>query len=302
MFIILMATYNGEKYINEQIDSILNQTYTDWCLLISDDGSNDGTIDIIKQYRSQYPEKIKLIINEGKEHGAKANFRYLLRMAPPSDYYVLCDQDDVWMEDKLEVLLGKFQTLDNQKPQFIYHEMQVVDADLRLLGNTFSDYSGLYLKESKEFAMLMLRNYIPGCSMSFNQALMKYIVKMPENVGMHDWWIALTAAAFGEIHNVKKKLSMYRQHENNCIGVRKKRIISIVQMKNQMKKLKNDALYQNEALLMQFKKELKYQQQALLKKTIYDLKLKNNIFVVLRNMKRHHYIDGKWKSIVFWYM
>ena len=114
---ILMATYNGEEFIREQINSILNQTYKNWKLIIHDDGSTDNTVDIIKEYTKKYPNKIILIEDNIKCNGAKENFSHLIKIAYKNfnfDYILFSDQDDIWLPNKIEVSLSKIQEMENK--------------------------------------------------------------------------------------------------------------------------------------------------------------------------------------------
>lgn len=130
---ILLATWNGERYLAEQIDSILAQSYSNWRLLIRDDGSSDGTRDIIGRYVSENPERLELIEGGAPGLGACGNFAYLMAHAT-SDYVMFCDQDDVWLPHKAERLLEEMQRLEEQhgtdQPLLVHSDLKVVGPDL----------------------------------------------------------------------------------------------------------------------------------------------------------------------------
>ncbi len=222
MFVIILATYNGEKYIEQQLDSIVNQSCSDWFLLVCDDGSTDNTKDIVDGYVNRFPEKIKSISNAGNKHGAKDNFFYALEHAPVGDYYVFCDQDDVWTKDKLWVLEKEFEKLNGDVPALIYHNLKVVDNRLNVLNESIVDYTELKLNLDNPFCDLIKYNYIPGCGMSFNHALRNRLRMGGDRINIHDWWVIISCAIFGKIYYVDKPLTLYRQHDNNTIGIMSK--------------------------------------------------------------------------------
>lgn len=221
MFIILLATYNGENYIEQQIDSILSQSYDDWQLIISDDGSKDRTVSIIEDYVKTNPDKIKLIKNESGVHGAFGNFMNLINRAPEGDYYAFCDQDDEWYSNKLQIMSAHFEGSDS-KPLLVYHDLKVVDKDQNVLGDSFREYTKLGAGEKVGLSTLMKYNITPGCSVCFNHRL-RQLIKTPKNpVSIHDWWTMLVAAAFGTIRRENRVLGIYRQHDNNTLGIAEK--------------------------------------------------------------------------------
>lgn len=226
---IMMATYNGEKYISEQIDSIINQTYSEWKLWINDDGSTDGTIDIINKYKAKYPQKIIMLCSEVKNLGAKGNFAYLYENTPYADYYAFCDQDDIWKDDKLKTLLQTIEKEDNSLATLIYHDVRVVDKDMKLLSTSFYKYSGLGMIQDRRLHQILMYNYVPGCTMMFNHKLKEKITDIPERCVMHDWWIMLSAICLdANIIKIDNTLGSYRQHESNDMGAAKKK--NILQM------------------------------------------------------------------------
>jgi len=121
-----MATYNGELYIEEQLNSIIAQTYTEWKLWIHDDGSTDNTVAILQDYQQVYPDKIVIIESDNKHLGAKKNYAYLYEHVPIADYYAFCDQDDIWSQDKLDVLMSFAEESDQTRPALIYHDINIL--------------------------------------------------------------------------------------------------------------------------------------------------------------------------------
>lgn len=224
---ILMATYNGGKYIAEQIDSILNQTYNDWKLYIRDDGSKDNTINIVKEYSEKYPDKIIFVEDERRNLGPKLNFGELLKRTK-NEYCMFCDQDDVWMKDKVYLTLNKMKELEKQygkdKPILVHTDLKVVNERLDVINESFWSFMNLDPKR-KDINKLLVENTVTGCTMMINRKLREEIKGIPEKCEMHDWWIALVASLIGVIYTIEEPTILYRQHSDNQIGARKNRLI-----------------------------------------------------------------------------
>lgn len=217
---VLLATYNGENYISEQIDSILKQTETNWKLYIHDDGSKDKTMDIVQEYAAKYPEKI-VIVEGNPTGGAKTNFFYLFHQVE-APFYMCCDQDDVWLPNKIEVTKKEMKSLekgDEDKPCLVFTELCVVDAQLDTIAEKMSDYQGLDCTNVR-LNRALIQNVVTGCTMMINRVLRDELVKVTryEGVLMHDWWATLVAVRFGKISFIEKSTVLYRQHGNNGVG------------------------------------------------------------------------------------
>lgn len=217
---ILMATYNGEKYIKEQIDSILNQTYTDFNLLISDDCSTDNTFNILQEYAKK-DSRIKLFRNEVNE-GVIKNFQKLLQNVT-CKYYMLSDQDDVWKNQKIEKSVKK---IEETKSDMVFCDLEVVDNKLNLIHDSYWKQKGFYkrIMENNGFDALYLNNYVTGCTIIARSDKIKNILPFPQDTKylLHDYWIALMMSRFGKIDFINERLIKYRQHESNEIGSKRK--------------------------------------------------------------------------------
>lgn len=246
---ILMATYNGEKYISEQIDSLLNQTYRNWKLIIHDDNSKDKTVEIAKRYESKYPNKIKVIDDNISNGGAKENFTYLLNNIDDDfDYIMFCDQDDVWLENKIELTLNKMidiEKINTNKPILIHTDLKVVDEKLNIISESMFKYQKLNLNNQKNIKSISMENIITGCTMMLNKQLVLKSKDIPKEAIMHDWWIAIvTLKENGTIEFVDKATILYRQHELNTIGSKKvnlsyylKKLLKIKELINNYKSI-----------------------------------------------------------------
>lgn len=215
---ILLASYNGEKYIAEQIDSILAQTFTDWRLLIRDDGSSDNTPAIIEGYAEKYPGKIEVIHDNETCRNATKNFFELLKHAE-ADYVMFSDQDDFWLPYKIQITYDYMKKAEREnpgRPVLIFTGLQVVDSELksmdRLRDLDFSE-KRYTLKE------LLPCNCSAGCTQMLNRKCYECMGGFEEGILLHDYWTMLYAAVFGVIMRVPMALILYRQHGNNLIGV-----------------------------------------------------------------------------------
>jgi len=221
---ILMATFNGERYIEEQIESIVNQSYKNWKLFIRDDGSIDSTISVIKKFAGANPEKIFFMESSKQPLGAKDNFAKLLE-STDAEYFMFCDQDDVWLPDKIELTYKRILNLEekngNEMPVLIHTDLKVVDENLDVYAQSFSRYQNLNPRKVKSLNRLLVQNVITGCTVMINKALKNIGLPIPRKAIMHDWWFGLVASAFGIVDYIDISTVLYRQHGINEIGAKK---------------------------------------------------------------------------------
>ena len=221
MIDILMAVYNGEKYIRKQLDSITSQTAANWKLFISDDGSTDGTYKILQEYQKCYPERIVLQRTEKNSGSADKNFFKLLSKAE-HNYIMFCDHDDVWHPRKIEETYRKMLELEGtvkNKPLLVHTDAKVVDDNLEVINNSLFRMQGLNPRAS-ELNNLLVQNIVTGCTMMVNKQLIDMLKPLPKFDIMHDWWFALVACCLGKIEFLPKKTILYRQHGKNQVGAK----------------------------------------------------------------------------------
>ncbi|WP_034458435.1 glycosyltransferase family 2 protein [Buttiauxella noackiae] len=214
---IALATYNGSKFLPEMLDSINKQTYPYFMIHICDDGSTDNTIATIKGHKLFVDGKI-IIHDVNGGCGALKNFKRTIEYCT-DNYIALCDQDDYWVPEKLSVLMNSLKEYENRchGPKLIFSDLQIVDSTLSCLYPSFYSASGKSSKCKKPLDFL-LSNHIPGCAMMFNKELKTLLEPIPDDIRMHDWWIALLASYYGEIIYEPSSLIKYRQHDTNTIG------------------------------------------------------------------------------------
>ena len=217
---ILLATYNGEKYLKEQLDSILNQTYKNIRIIISDDCSKDTTPEILKEYQKK-DDRIELHIQKNNL-GVVKNIEFLLKQVK-SPYYMLADQDDYWLPEKAEKSLEK---LKEEKADLVFGDLEVVDKNLNTMYSSFNDYMLLTRKINKyinSYKVNYLYNCITGCTVLAKKETIEKIIPLPTNSKrvLHDHWIGLMVALNGKLAYVPEKYIRYRQHGNNEVGTEK---------------------------------------------------------------------------------
>ena len=199
---VAMATYNGEKYIKEQIETILNNLDDKDELVISDDGSSDMTSEIINKINDK-----RIILLEGPRKGLKKNFENAIKNTT-GDVIFLSDQDDIWMENKVEKVLECF---NNNNYILIQHDAVVVDENDKVIYESFAEHRKVKTGVIKN----LIKNSYHGCCIAFRKELIKEILPIPDNIYLHDEWIGIVAELNGKTYFLNEKLIKYRRHSEN---------------------------------------------------------------------------------------
>ena len=265
MITVLVAAYNGEAYIEEQMDSILAQSQSGIHIVVSDDCSSDRTPEILDRYERQYPGKVTVIHRRRPSGGAAAHFLGLLSELAQMDqeaenggwgeisrgsegsergadgfgdavrkglpvaaaragYFMLSDQDDVWMPQKAETLLARMQELEAGlkpgTPVLVHSDLVVVDESLRVVAHSFFKYQKIS-PERTALPQLLVQNNVTGGAVMINRPMLKLLRELPRVCLMHDAWLALLASCFGAVGCVREPLYLYRQHGANTLGAEK---------------------------------------------------------------------------------
>ena len=209
--IVLLSAYNGETYIREQLDSLLAQTLRNVDILVRDDGSTDGTREIL----AKYAQRAALRWYACENIGPARSFWRLLQDAPDADYYAFCDQDDAWDTDKLEIAVSALERLDTSKPALYCGDVRVTDMKLRILAER------MVRPAPMDYPHALLRNPAPGCTFVFNRPAREMLRRFDaERLGieLQDWTAYQIVACFGSVFFDPAPHMCYRQHGGNAIG------------------------------------------------------------------------------------
>ena len=222
---ILLATYNGEAYLDEQLRSLVAQTYPDISIIIRDDGSSDRTPEIIDDWLARYPEKITALRNDDKQNlGLVRNFATLME-ACEAAYFAFSDQDDIWIPTKIESMLDRLKAvekkIDQHVPILVHSDLRLVNALGHEIAPSFFEHIGANLPADLRLEHLLFNNVVTGCALIGNRALLDAAMPFPREVEVHDWWLALVAASCGIIETIEWPTVLYRQHGKNVIGAGK---------------------------------------------------------------------------------
>ena len=250
--LILMACYNGEAYIPQQVASLLAQDYDNLQIVLSDDHSSDGTYTLLQKLAEENPQRISCYRPEERCGSAQKHFMHLLRRFNDAPYVMFCDQDDFWHPDKVRKTLGLMQeTEETGKPCLVHTDLRVVSRDLCELAPSFCGYSGL---DGNRLALnqLLVQNVVTGCTMMLNRPLAELACREVETgvMMMHDWWIALLASCCGKVAFLPEATIDYRQHGDNAVGAKNVRSVSFLWKRlrsRQMRRSIGDAIRQADA-------------------------------------------------------
>jgi len=238
---VLLSTYNGEKFLGEQLNSLLAQSHKNFILVVRDDDSRDRTVSILESYAGDHPERIHLLSRDGVNMGASAGFAFLVDyvlknkelLGLKSTYMMFCDQDDTWFPEKIEKLLAAMLATeadnDSTLPIVVHSDLLVVSEQNTAIAKSLISYQGLEI-ERNSFPNLVISNLVTGCTALINEPLAEKALPIPEKAIMHDWWLALVAAAFGKLVYLDIPLVHYRQHGNNAIGAKEFTKVSVASM------------------------------------------------------------------------
>jgi glycosyltransferase involved in cell wall biosynthesis len=225
---VLLSTFNGGLFLERFLQSLDKQSYASWKILVRDDGSTDNTLEILKSYSCSRPGRLEWYsagLNAKQSNvGASRSFSLLLDKAKGvssvDDLYSFADQDDLWVESKLERMVSVYinqPIVLIERPLLIHADLAVIDEGERMLAASLWEEQKTDPKR-KELRQLLVQNTVTGCSTLFNHSLLAAATPIPLDAIMHDWWLALIAAGAGAIVSIDEPLVLYRQHAHNVVG------------------------------------------------------------------------------------
>ena len=221
---IIMSTYNGEKFLRDQIDSIFTGNHQNIVLHVFDDGSSDETLKILNEYKHRYQNQLHLYKNH-RNLGVTKNFLHgiktVMEKFKEAMYFMCCDQDDVWHADKVSKTLKRMEQMEKRfgvdRPLLVFTDAVIADENLNEISESFIKTQ--HFNSNKiDLSHLLMENKCIGCTIMINRAFEQYLSRIPNAARYHDWWLALIAAAFGHISYLPKATIDYRQHSANVVG------------------------------------------------------------------------------------
>jgi glycosyltransferase involved in cell wall biosynthesis len=219
---ILLATYNGAAFLPEQLDSLFIQTCQNWRILARDDGSTDGTREILARYSASHPGRFFVLPPDEQRLGASASFGALLAQSD-APYVMFCDQDDIWLPDKVALTMAKMRELEGKNgektPLLVNTDLKIVDRKLAVLNDSMWRFQRIYPQRLTKLSRVLMQNFATGNTVMINRSLATLAGPIPTGAIMHDWWLALVAIAFGKVFSIPRATVLYRQHGRNDIGV-----------------------------------------------------------------------------------
>lgn len=280
---VALCTYNGEKYISEQLQSIATQTVLPDELIICDDHSTDATVGYINRFAEAAPFPVRIYCND-VSLGVIHNFEKAISLCM-GDYIALSDQDDVWLPDKIEKSMALMKSeeakhAEGNTPILVHTDLKVVNENLDIMSSSLMHLQKFHNENSQQaLRTLLVQNYVTGCTVVINRKLKEIATPFPINIIMHDWWLALFAASEGEIAFLDESTILYRQHGANAVGAKKyfstkniKKVLNFRKMENQIKKT-----------IKQVDAFVKYKPQV-------DLQGRKYAIAYLKNLRNNNYL------------
>jgi len=216
---VLLATWNGERFIEEQLESVFRQTFQNFRLIVRDDLSTDSTLEIVERYRSRHPGRVVVSVNRCRMGPCHTFSRLAESSVAP--YVAFCDQDDIWRDDRLAIGVAAAKHIEAdhgiQTPVLVFSDLTLVGPDNQILAPSMWKMKHVNPRRASLGSMLV-QNLVSGCTMLANRSLLLRAVPIPECAVMHDFWLGLVAAAFGVLHPLYEATVRYRQHQGNVIG------------------------------------------------------------------------------------
>ena len=219
---VLLSTYNGERFLTDQLDSIINQSEKNWRLLVRDDGSTDRSLDILSDY-TQRNNRIMILPDSGEKLGVVESYICLLR-ASKAPYFAFCDQDDYWLPNKIRLFTHLMESGVSDRPRLIYSDLKIADSGLSVISESFMKQQRFTHRPASAWKSNLLQNSVVGCASVGNHLLRDLVISRAptswSDVVMHDWWTCMIASCFGVVDYLPAPTILYRQHSDNTLGAK----------------------------------------------------------------------------------
>lgn len=220
---IALCTCNGMPYLRELLKSIAGQSLAPAELVACDDCSIDATLECLDQFSREAAFPVRIYRNS-RQLGVIQNFARAISLCR-GDYVALCDQDDIWLPDKLAVSLKAIREAEaaghEDEPVLLHTDLQVVDLFGKVIAPSFMQMQKICHMATEPLKTLLVQNFVTGCTVLINRPLIKAALPLPENILMHDWWLAMIAASLGRLIFIPRPTVLYRQHGRNAVGAKK---------------------------------------------------------------------------------
>lgn len=267
---VLVSTYNGEKYLREQLDSLWSQNYGNFTVFVRDDGSVDNTVNILSEFYNK--GMLNIIFDNNGNLGPGKSF-LTLASSVDAEIYMFCDQDDVWLDDKISKAVDEIRVYGFDSPVLFFSDLRVVDKNGKLIHDSFLTLEGINIAKSLNLKVLAVQNSVVGCTVAFTNSLKQKVFQiniLDFDIAMHDWWFAMYAACLGKLVYYPGALMLYRQHDKNVSGTSSNSFFgrflrfNFGQRVSRLRKYKSRIAKQALSFLSAYKPVLSLEQQATL--------------------------------------
>ncbi|WP_299436612.1 glycosyltransferase family 2 protein [uncultured Rhodospira sp.] len=283
---VLLATYNGEEYLVELLESIVNQDYHEFGIIARDDGSTDRTKDILEDFSSLYPDKILVVEDDRPTGSAKSNFAELLSYSK-ADYVLFADQDDIWLPKKIQILVDFILEHEakwgKEVPIYVFSDTVVTDSNLNTISESYFSFKKIDTSAASSLSNVLVCPPMLGCASVINRALRELMLPMPvDKITGHDWWGLLVAAVFGKVLCCQTPTVLYRIHGSNSSAQKEVRLGSYIKVRGKVKAVRRGFCLrqlQALALLERFGDHIPHDKRCILS---HFLSIKNDSFFLRR--------------------
>ncbi len=301
---IALCTCEGSFFLPAQLESLAGQSLVPGEVVVCDDASTDGSVDIVEEFAKKVPFKVKITVN-GTRLGAVKNFEQAIFLCK-GKYIALCDQDDIWYDHRLEMALQCMAEAEKDSgaktPVLVHSDLAVIDGSGKQVAPSYMKARRIKHKGDKVLNNLVAQNFVTGNTVLFNSALKKLALPIPDEAFMHDWWLALVAAAAGQVKFIDRPTVYYRQHQANVIGFGKLYSGRNLKRAIDLEKLESDlAAELSQAFALQNRLEaLNINEHKWLGSFLQEVKMGKGIAALQAALKNGVHKQGLLRSLIYY--